>query len=149
MASLLTDAEKTDLQSALSDVHDTFARNIYVYVEEGGATAPEELNFNPLYGRKKDASEISSNISLTKYTYAARIYYESKQNEDIVDGKGQMNLTASEGKVRIKVKSEAYEKIKICSRIEVDDNLYVVDGDAKVIGPFDAQFYSIYLKREN
>ena len=149
MASLLTDAEKTDLQSALSDVHDTFARNIYVYVEQGGATAPEELNFNPLYGRKKDTSKISSNISLTKYTYAARIFYENRQKEDIVDGKGQMNLTASEGKIRVKVKSEAYEKIKICSRIEVDDNLYVVDGDAKVIGPFDAQFYSIYLKREN
>ena len=149
MASLLTDAEKTDLQSALSDVHDTFARNIYVYVEQGGATAPAELNFNPLYGRKKDTSKISSNTSLTKYTYAARVYYESKQNEELVDGKGQMNLTASEGKIRVKVKSEAYEKIKICSRIEVDDNLYVVDGDAKVIGPFDAQFYSIYLKREN
>ena len=60
-----------------------------------------------------------------------------------------MNLMASEGQVRIKVKSAAYEKIKICSRIEVDDELYVVDGDAKVIGPFDAQFYSISLKREN
>ena len=149
MASLLTDAEKTDLQSALSEVHDTFARNIFVYVEQGGATAPAELDFNPLYGRKKDTSKISSNTSLTKYTYAARIFYENRQKEDIVDGKGQMNLMASEGKIRVKVKSEAYEKIKICSRIEVDDNLYAVDGDAKVIGPFDAQFYSIYLKREN
>ena len=74
---------------------------------------------------------------------------ENKQKEDIVDGKGQMNLVASEGKVRIKVKSTAYEKIKICSRIEVDGNLYVVDSDPKVVGPFDAQFYSIYLKREN
>ena len=149
MASLLTDAEKTDLQSALSDVHDTFALDIYIYVEEGGATAPAELNFNPLYGRKKDATKISSDTSLTKYTYAARIFYENKQKEEVVDAKGQMNLIASDGKVRIKVKSAAYEKIKICSRIEVDDNLYVVDSDAKVVGPFDAQFYSIYLKREN
>ena len=60
-----------------------------------------------------------------------------------------MNLMASEGEVRIKVKSDAYEKIKICSKIEVDDELYVVNGDAKVIGPFNAQFYSIFLKREN
>tara|TARA_B100000085_G_scaffold277929_1_gene298967 strand:- start:937 stop:1383 length:447 start_codon:yes stop_codon:yes gene_type:complete len=148
MASLLTASEKSDVQSALSDVHDTFARDIYVFVEEA-SSIPAEANFNPLYGRTKNTSQISSNISLTKYTYSARVYYENRQKEDILDGKGQMNLVASEGKVRIKVKSAAYEKIKICSRIEVDDNLYVVDGDPKVVGPFDAQFYSIYLKREN
>ena len=60
-----------------------------------------------------------------------------------------MNLIASEGEVRIKVKADAYEKIKICAKIEVDDELYVVDGDAKAIGPFDIQFYAISLKREN
>ena len=148
MASLLTASEKSDVQSALSDVHDTFARDIYVFVEEA-SSIPAEANFNPLYGRTRNTSEISSNISLTKYTYSARVYYENKQKEDIVDGKGQMNLVASEGKVRIKVKSTAYEKIKICSRIEVDGNLYVVDSDPKIVGPFDTQFYSIYLKREN
>ena len=60
-----------------------------------------------------------------------------------------MNLVGSEGQIRIKIKSDAYEKIKICSKIEVDGELFVVDGDAKVIGPFDTQFYSVFLKREN
>jgi|TARA_Y100000401_G_scaffold29357_1_gene21417 hypothetical protein len=148
MASLLTDAEKSAVQSALSDMHDTFARNIYVYVEET-SSVPVELNYNPLYGRRKNTAKISSEQTLTKYTYSARIFYKNEHKEDIVDGNGQMNLMASEGQIRIKVKSDAYEKIKICSRIEVDDQLYIVDGDAKVIGPFDAQFYSIFLKREN
>ena len=148
MASLLTDAEKTAINSALSDVHDTFARNIYIYVEET-ASVPVELNYNPLYGRRKNTAKISSEQTLTKYTYSARIFYKNEHKEDIIDGNGQMNLIASEGQVRIKVKSDAYEKIKICSRIEVDDQLYIVDGDAKVIGPFDAQFYSVFLKREN
>ena len=148
MASLLTDAEKSAVQSALSDMHDTFARNIYVYVEET-SSVPVELNYNPLYGRRKNTAKISSEQTLTKYTYSARIFYKNEHKEDIVDGNGQMNLMASEGQIRIKVKSDAYEKIKICSRIEVDDQLYIVDGDAKVIGPFDAQFYSIFLKLEN
>ena len=148
MASLLTDAVKTVINSALSDVHDTFARNIYVYVKESSST-PTELNYNPLYGRRVNVSKISSEDTLTKYTYTARIFYKNQQEEDIIDGNGQMNLMASEGEVRIKVKSDAYEKIKICSKIEVDDELYVVNGDAKVIGPFNAQFYSIFLKREN
>tara|TARA_Y100001938_G_scaffold144649_1_gene219620 strand:- start:447 stop:893 length:447 start_codon:yes stop_codon:yes gene_type:complete len=148
MASLLTDAEKTAINSALSDVHDTFARTIYVYVEEA-STMPSELNFNPLYGRNKNVSKISSEETLTKHSFSARIFYKNEQKEDLIDGNAQMNLIASEGQVRIKVKSDAYEKIKICSKIEVDDELFVVDGDAKVIGPFDAQFYSIFLKREN
>ena len=110
---------------------------------------PAELNYNPLYGRTKNTAKISSENQLTRYTYSARIYYKNEQKEDIIDGNGQMSLLASEGQIRIKVKSDAYEKIKICSKIEVDDELFIVDGDAKVIGPFDAQFYSIFLKREN
>ena len=148
MASLLTDAEKSAVQSALGDMHDTFARDIYVYVEER-SSVPTELNYNPLYGRRKDTSKISSEQTLTRYTYSARVFYKAEHKEDIIDGNGQMNLVASEGQIRIKVKSDAYEKIKICAKVEVDDELYVVDGDAKVIGPFDAQFYSIFLKREN
>jgi len=148
MASLLTDAEKSAVQSALSDMHDTFARDIYVYVEET-SSVPVELNYNPLYGRRKDTAKISSEQTLTRYTYSARVFYKNEHKEDIIDGNGQMNLIASEGQVRIKVKAAAYEKIKICARIEVDDELYIIDGDAKVIGPFDAQFYSVFLKREN
>ena len=148
MASLLTDAEKSAVNSALSDVHDTFARTIYVYVEEA-SSVPAELNFNPLYGRNKDVAKISSETTLTRHSFSARIFYKNEQKEDIIDGNAQMNLVGSEGQVRIKVKSDAYEKIKICSKIEVDDELFVVDGDAKVIGPFDTQFYSIFLKREN
>jgi hypothetical protein len=148
MASLLTDAEKTAINSALSNVHDTFARDIYVYVKEV-SSVPVELNYNPLYGRRKDVAKISSEETLERYTYSARVYYKNEQKEDIIDGNGQMNLVGSEGQIRIKIKAAAYEKIKICSKIEVDNELYVVDGDAKVIGPFDTQFYSIFLKREN
>jgi hypothetical protein len=149
MASLLTSTEKTAIDNALSDVHDTFARDIYVFVKEA-SSVPAELNYNPLYGKSKNAVSVPSvDDILTKYTFSARIFYNNSQPEEIIDGNAQMNLLASDGKVRVKVKSAAYEKIKICSRIEVDDQLYVVDGDPKIIGPFDTQFYSIYLKREN
>jgi hypothetical protein len=148
MGSLLTTTEKTAINSAMSDMHDTFARDIYVYVKEA-SSVPVELNYNPLYGRRKNTAKISSENTLTQYTYSARILYQGEQREDIVDGNAQMNLMASEGGIRIKVKAAAYEKIKICSKLEVDNELYVVDGDAKVIGPFGAQFYSIFLKREN
>ena len=60
-----------------------------------------------------------------------------------------MNLTASQGRIRLKIKKDAYEKLKIASRVEVDDSLYTIEGDAKHIGPFDSQYYQVNLKREN
>ena len=56
MASLLTSAEKTAINSALSDIHDTFARDIHVYVKEA-SSVPAELNYNPLYGRTKNTAK--------------------------------------------------------------------------------------------
>jgi hypothetical protein len=86
---------------------------------------------------------------MEKITIQAIVKHENSQDESIVDGKSQMNLSASEGRIRLKVKKEGYEKLKIASRVEVDGNLYTIEGDAKHIGPFDSQYYQINLKREN
>ena len=86
---------------------------------------------------------------MEKFTIQAIVKYDNWQDERIIDGESQMNLSASEGRVRLKVKKEGYEKLKIASRVEVDGNLYTVESDAKHIGPFDSQYYQINLKREN
>jgi hypothetical protein len=110
---------------------------------------PINLNYNALYGRVKNQSNSQLNKVLTKYQYKARIYYPSSQNQSISDFNAQTNLIASEGRVRIKVKLEAVEKIKICSKIEIDDNLYVLDSDFKIEDQISQNFYTLYLKREN
>ena len=73
MSSLLTEAEKTAINSALSSIHDTFARDIHIYVKEA-STVPTELNFNPLYGRNKNVAQIPSEITLTKYVCLSQGY---------------------------------------------------------------------------
>ena len=125
MASLLTSAQKSAIQSALSEVHDTFARDIYVYIEKQVATRPSTLNYNPLYGRVKDTAKVSSQTELVKHTIKARVSFTPNQGESVVDAGAQFNLTASHGKVRIKVDSDGYEKVKDSSRIEIDDVLFV------------------------
>lgn len=149
MASLITSAQKAAIQSALSEVHDTFARDIYVYIEKKVSTRPSNLNYNPLYGRTKDDSRLSSQTTLVKHTVQARVSYAPNQGESLVDGGAQFNLTASHGKVRIKVDSDGYDKVKDSSRIEIDDVLFSVDTDAKNVGPFSTQYYTVFLKREN
>ncbi|MDB4317702.1 hypothetical protein N9973_00230 [bacterium] len=149
MASLLTSAQKLAIQNSLGEVHDTFARDIYVYIEKRIVTRPSNSNYNPLYGRAKDNSKLSAQTELVKHTVKARVSYAPSQAESVVDAGAQFNLTASQGKVRIKVDLDGYEKVKDSSRIEIDDVLFAVDTDAKNVGPFSTQYYTLFLKRES
>jgi hypothetical protein len=148
MASLLTSLERQAVNSALQDMHDTFSKTIYVYVQER-KSVPSNTNFNPLYGRHTDQSESQLNFVLTKYEYKASDYYNSNQEESIVDFGAQTNLKSSEGLVRIKVGKDAIEKIKICSKIEINNVLYLIASDLKLEDQINENFYLVYLKREN
>jgi hypothetical protein len=148
MASYLTEAQKATFNNVLNDMHDTFSKTIYVYVEES-QTQPVSVNYNPLYGRVKDQSKSQLSKVLTKYEYQARVYYPSSQSESVVDFGAQTNLIASQGRVRIKVKAEVVEKIKICSKIEINDTLYTLDSDLKIEDQISQNFYTLFLKREN
>ena len=144
MSSLLSDTEKAALQAALTDVHDTFKRDIFVYIK---AQKVASFSDNPFYGNGNPTSSLESQEEFTKYTHQARVMYENDQNQELFDGSAQANLPSSEGQVRIKVDSAAHERIKNASKIEIDSTFFVVDSDAKVVGPFDAQYYMYYLKR--
>jgi hypothetical protein len=151
MASLLTDCEKKEIQACLDSVRDTFFRGVYVFIKKA-TESPNNIpsDFNPLYGaNKQTTSHSTSRNTLERVRIDAIVKYENNQDESIVDAKALMNLSASEGRVRLKVKKDAYEKLKISSRVEVDGNLYTLEGDAKHIGPFDSQYYQVNLKREN
>ena len=148
MASYLTVEQKATFNNVLNNMHDTFAKTIYVYVEEA-QTVSVDVNYNPLYGRVKDQSKSQLSKVLTKYEYQARVYYPSSQAESIVDFGAQTNLLSSQGRVRIKVKAEVVEKIKICSKIEINDMLYVLDSDLKIEDQISQNFYTLFLKREN
>lgn len=149
--SLLTEAEKAEIQAELQSVRDTFSREIYVYVKTVTKKPSSVLpDYNALYGRGKNSQKnIHTGESLTKYAFNATIQYINAQLEDSMDERGQFNLDSSEGSVVIKVSKEACDKIKIASRIEIDDELYIMLEDPKKIGPFSPQAYRIRLKREN
>lgn len=147
MSDLLSSGEKSAIQAALQNVRDTFGQDIHVFVQT--KQSADWDNENPFYGGNNPTSSLSSQEELTKFTYKATITYDNNQNEDLFDASAQANLPSSEGRVRIKVNSEANEKIKICERIEIDGNLFIVDSDPKPIGPFSPQAFMWYLKREN
>jgi hypothetical protein len=144
MASFLSQAQKTTIDSALDNLHDTFKITIYACVEKTEAVA-DNSQYNALYHSSNNQNVASYNKVLIKYPIQARVRYAPDQTEGILP----TNLLDSKGKARIKVSSEDYEKVKIATKIEIRENYYIVDGDADIEGIFSDNYYTVYLKREN
>jgi len=142
-SSLFTDDEKDDLSDLLDNVHETFKKVIYAFVEENSNT-PVDLNYNPIYGSYKDESKGITDNVLTKNTINARVKYFKKGEEDKLDDTG---LTSSESLVRVKVTNADKETLLISSFVDIDGEKYTVVSDTEVIGPFGSQYYKLYLRR--
>ena len=141
MASFLSAIQKQNIDSVLDRIHDTFAGDIYVYIEKE-TDVSLDLNFNALYS----SSNVNSHTkTLTRHTVFARVKYLNDQKEAPM----QNNLPDSKGRVRIKISPEDYEKVKICTKIEIKNVMYFVNGDASIEGMFSNNYYTVYLEREN
>jgi len=141
--SLLTASEKTVIDAALDDIHETFKRDIYAYVEES-QSIPSDTNYNPLFGRTAGGGHSQTSTVMEKYTISARVSYLDSMSKELVSLFG---LEAKSGRVRIKINSADYETVKKASKVEVDSVLYIVDSDAAIERPFSNNYYTIYLKR--
>lgn len=144
MSSFLSQAQKTSIDAALDRLHDTFASDVYVYIEKESDVS-SDFNYNALYASSSIQQAGSYNTTLVKHTIKARVKYLQNQDE----GKLENNLPISNGRVRLKVLPEDYEKVKICSRLEISNVMYLVDSDASIEGMFSDNYYTIYCKREN
>jgi hypothetical protein len=144
MASLISNAQKSSIDSALSLLHDTFSIEIYAYIEKSESVV-SDLNYNAVYGSSKNQSIASFNKTLIKEAIQARVKFFTNQEENTLPA----NLSESKGLVRIKISKEDYEKIKICTKIQIREAFYTVDGDADIEGIFSDNYYTIYLRREN
>ena len=148
MSSLLSASEKATINSVLVDLHETFAKEGYVYTTIVSDVV-DDSDYNPLYGRSANQSFSSESQELIKESIMARVHYMNEQKEINDQLGGQFNLIASQGVVRLKVDKEGSEKLKTAQKVEVDDALYLVASDAKVVGPFGSQYFMVFLRREN
>jgi hypothetical protein len=144
MSSFLSPIQKATIDSNLDRLHDTFGVDIYVYIAKQEDTTSDS-EFNALYGTSNTELSASYTRILVRHTIKARVKYFPNQVEGLLPS----NLPDSRGKVRIKISPEDYEKVKICTKIEIDDVFYQVDGDAAIEGMFSNNYYTIYLSREN
>ena len=144
MSSFLSSASKTNIDSVLDRLHDTYKTEIFVYVEKS-ADRTGELTYNSLYKQSSISRQSSHEKVMEKHSVLARVKYMENQSEVAFSA----NIPNSKGRVRIKVDSVSSELIKTASRIEVDGVFYNVDSDPSVVGMFSSNYFIYFLKRES
>jgi len=148
MASLLTTAQKSALDLAYADLHDTFARNIDVFKDSQKTVITTNPGYNPIYGNAGATTSIVN--TPVSGTYKARILYgkdfRDTYFENTTNAKSDLNLDIPAGSVRMKITIAAYDFIKDSKRVDLDGVRYVIDSKFRGHGLFDTQYYTVYLK---
>ena len=146
MSSLISSLDKGNLSAVFDSLHDTFSKPIYVYTENKEGVTVDENTYNPVFG-DSNTSLISNDIVLVKTLIYARVMYENKQVEDNLAG-GVTNVPISRGHLRLKISKNDWALVKNSVRIEIDEELFILDSDPKNQGPFISNYKMIYVKRE-
>lgn len=138
MSSLITTAQASEYQAALSDVFWTFARPFSLYVEAQTATISTSQTYSRFGQHDQNAAINSDNVAVTPivYTVTGCILYGNGQpwTDFSVGQNGQLKLKDSQGKVRIKVEATGYELMKSCKLVSLDGFSFQMSSNARPHG---------------
>lgn len=145
--SFLSEQQKSSIQSVFDKIHDTFKIPIVIFKKEKSVFISTNETYNSLYDREFD--ENPQRESFKKYEKFARILYDARQNKIFLNSDTNVGIPEPLGEVRLKVDEETYNLINGSERIELDGRSWALHGDASRTGPFESQYYILYLKRED
>ncbi len=153
MADLIPAGDKSDMEAAIADIHDTFARDITIYKNKKEifvATNPVfESSYNALYQKLKNPQSTSERNVVTKLVVQARVQYRPVQEESDEGGIGaQVNVQWGSGELRLKLDETGYKAFKFATKIEIDGVIWRIVTDASRSGLFTPQYYVLYLERD-
>lgn len=148
MANLISDTERTYLESLMDDMHDTFARDIVIIKDAKRVIISTDVNYNYLYNNVSGTFNTTVQNQPQKQTFQARILYGKKLLEDNMDGDidSQTNIDLPAGHVRIKLNQDGYDYIKKAKRVTFDDKIFEIQSDDRPHGLFRPRYYTFYLR---
>jgi hypothetical protein len=147
MPSLVSESEDNTFRSAMTDLHDTFAKDIVIYSTRSRVVISTNPNHNFLYNTGPNQSQTVDEV--VKTTGKARIHY--KRELKLVDLKGitnqdQINTSQKEWDVKLIVTEDLKTLIEKCERVEFNGEIFKVHTDGRPHGVVSYQFYNFYLK---
>ena len=148
MASLISDSEKSSLNSVMDDQHDTFARSVTIVKDPIETVSTQNNEFNSIYGNAGATTSIT--YTAQSSTVKARIQYGADFSEDYftaAKSPNQIKVYIPEGLVRMKIKASDLTAVSEAKRIEFDNQKFSIYSDFRGHGLFDSQFYTVMLKK--
>ena len=141
MATYFSEDFKSNVRTALDNVHQSFARTISLYHEYVQDLDPLEIHNNPLFGMPSTSTTRLTPIK-TQTDISGVIRYFGNQDDEILSFGGGANIDKSMGVVRIKVKEEYVDEIRKATDIGLDNTLFHLVSDQRVIGPWPEDSYT-------
>tara|TARA_R110000824_G_scaffold791_11_gene4859 strand:- start:1372 stop:1833 length:462 start_codon:yes stop_codon:yes gene_type:complete len=141
MPSYFSENFKSSVRSAIDNVHTSFARTISLYQEFVQDLDPLDINNNPLFGMPSTSTTRLTPIK-TQTDISGVIRYLGNQDDDILTFGVGASLDKSQGVIRIKVKEEYVDDVRKATQIGVDNNLFQLVSDEKVLGPWPEDSYT-------
>lgn len=147
MASYFDAPTKAAINQVFSNLHESYGKTITAFKIGGRITIASNPDYNSFY---------KQNSSNTKYqeesqSFTARIKYISNDEEFFLERDGvsannsQLKINLPVGSVRLKITAEGWAYIKDAKKIEFDGARYSIVSDGRPVGPFEINYYIIYL----
>ena len=146
MTDLLSSIDKAGIHAAFDDIHDTFARDITIYIAGDITYVDTDGKHNPIYEEQD-----SENITRPIITYSKKVRIKYLGAQDRIYGLGgsdaPIGVSFPKGTIRIKADQETYELITKAKNIKIDDRLCELIGAPARPGPFNPNYWTVELKQ--
>ncbi len=148
---LFTQAEKTEYSNYFNDIHDTFARPIFMFKKRDELVITDNPNHSYVWDAAPMNTETVS--TLVSGIFNARILYSTKQEKGFLLSKSNQDQIGTadtfEGDVRIKLDPTGAAFIGDSQRVKFDGFLFDISSNPRPHGLFTPKWETFYLKRTN
>ena len=144
-SSYITADQKAFINSIFDNVHETFAREITVYMNPEVVIMTASPTFNSLYNADVANAANTPEYIAKSYTFKARIHYMSQEQSIFPGAEAQQRIVYPVGTIKIKVPLSAFEYLKEARRIEFEGRRYSIVSDYKPFGIFGPKYYAFIL----
>jgi len=142
--SYISDSQKSFINSAMDNIHETFAREITVIMNPTVVVISTSPSYNYFYKRDLDRTSYSE-LEPKSFKFKARIKYISNHQDVFPGATAQQKIIYPTGSVKVKVEYDAYIKLKEARKVDLDGRRYSIVSDYKPNGIFGPQYYSFLL----
>lgn len=144
-SSYISAAQKDYINTIFDNVHETFARQITVYMNPQIVVLTASPTFNALYGTDLPTAANPPEYTVKSYTFKARIHYMSQEQSIFPGAEAQQRIVYPVGTIKIKVPANAFDYLKEAKRVEFEGRRYSIVSDYKPFGIFGPKYYSFIL----